>query len=390
MQNVLVVGLGLSSTEAVKSLAGSLPQTHRLVIVTATDGYWPIAGLRAAVVPGWESKPVAPLDYVLPPNSRHILIKGTSVVEMKLNSAVMDKPHAELGSEIPFEYALLATGSSYPFPCRPHPGSTSEETVTALRQLQTDLASSSSVLVIGGGPVGVEYTGEVAAQYRSDKAKKVTLVHSHEVFLYEPGWKPKFNQSMERQLKELGVELKMGRKVVEGGLQTGKVEGGERTFKLDNGEEVKADFVFVAHGNSPNTGFIGAFDPALLNAQKQVAVKPSFQLKSDDGRYDHIFAMGDITDVQESKLALHAGNHVPIFTKNLLALILAGGPKSASPPALKSYSPGGKMIGISIGPNGGAGQFFFGIVFPPWLMAFAKSKTLFVDKFEATYNKPKA
>ena len=49
--NVVVVGLGLSGAPLCRSLAASLPTTHRIVAITAQDfGYYPVASLRAAVV----------------------------------------------------------------------------------------------------------------------------------------------------------------------------------------------------------------------------------------------------------------------------------------------------------------------------------------------------
>ncbi|GAA5974916.1 hypothetical protein JCM11641_006761 [Rhodosporidiobolus odoratus] len=384
MQNIVVVGFGPAAAIAVKALLPSLPETHRVVVVTATEGYWPIASLRAAVVPGWEEKVIAPVDNALPLSPRVVMLKSTCVIEFKLDSVMVDKPHPELGAEIPFDYAILATGSSYPFPCRPLPGATYAETVASLRQSQTDIAAASSILVIGGGPVGIEIAGEIASHYKGDKAKNITLVHSHDKFLHEEGWKDKFNASMEKQLKDLGVKVVLNAKVV-GKFETGPVEGGEQEFKLSNGEKVKANYVFVAHGNAPNSGIIGAFDPSLLNEHKQVKVKPSLQLASTDGKYDHIFAAGDVTDVPESKLFAHAQNHGPILAKNLAALIKAGGPTKTAAP-LKTYGAGGKMIAICIGPNGGASQFF-GFFMGPWLTSFAKSKSLFLSNFDKMYSK---
>jgi NADH dehydrogenase FAD-containing subunit len=50
-KNIVVVGLGLAAAEAVKALIPKLPADHRIVAVAENEGYWPIASLRAAVVP---------------------------------------------------------------------------------------------------------------------------------------------------------------------------------------------------------------------------------------------------------------------------------------------------------------------------------------------------
>ncbi|GAA5874585.1 hypothetical protein JCM1840_002237 [Sporobolomyces johnsonii] len=384
LQNVVCIGTGLAGTSAIEALADSLPPSHRIVAIAPVPGYWPIAALRAAVVPGWEDKPVAPLTNIFPAGSRHVILEGTSVVELRKNSVVIDKAHPELGfegSEIKFDKCILATGSSYPFPCRPLPGSSAADIVDQLRSLQSQIASSSSILVIGGGPVGIEVAGEIAEFYNGKdgrEKKTVTLVHSGERFIAEEGFKPKLGESLKGQLEALGVKVVLGKRVDVQGLPTGAVEGGAREFKLDDGEAVTADFIFLAFGNTPNTSLLSAFDPSILDASHRVKVQPSLQLTG----YDNLFAVGDITDIPESKLFAHAQNHGPVVAKNIVALIKSGDKEKAG---LKSYKAGGRMIAVSVGFKGGAGQMF-GWVMGPWMVAFAKSKTLFIDNFKKLYH----
>ncbi|GAA5823293.1 hypothetical protein JCM11251_007555 [Rhodosporidiobolus azoricus] len=396
MHNVVIVGLGPSAVPAVQALLPQLPSTHSIVAISSTDGYWPIAGLRAAVVPGWEDKVVAPLTNIFPCDSRHVLIRGTTVTELNEHSVVLDKPHPEFGNEVEFDYAILATGSSYPFPARPHPNTTLTETKASLQALQSSLSSAKSVLVVGGGPVGIEYAAEVASHYNGKEGrarKEVTVVHSHDKFMYEDGWKDKFNNSLLKQVKDLGVEVVLGQRVngLEG-LETGPIEGGTREFKLSNGEVVRADYIMIGTGNNPNTSFIRTLDPSLLNSRKQVLVKPTFQLAppgsstEGKGKYDHIFAIGDITDVPETKMVAHASKHGPIAAANLLALLASSSPgsKPSSSLPLKNYGAAGQLMMISLGPSGGAGQVF-GWTLGAWMTGMAKSRTLFLSNFKALY-----
>lgn len=93
--------------------------------------------------------------------------------------------HDGFGLEIPFDSLIIATvrpfssrlfhlslttlrlqGSTYAFPARPATGVHSEVEVAAtLKAFQADIASASSLLVVGGGATGIELAGEVAAQY---------------------------------------------------------------------------------------------------------------------------------------------------------------------------------------------------------------------------------
>lgn len=58
---------------------------------------------------GWEDKPVASVDPLIPSGSRHVLLKRTRVIELRAHSVVIDCPHPVFGTEIPFEYCILAT-----------------------------------------------------------------------------------------------------------------------------------------------------------------------------------------------------------------------------------------------------------------------------------------
>ncbi|GAA5922185.1 hypothetical protein JCM3775_003520 [Rhodotorula graminis] len=381
-RTVVVVGYGPAAVPAVQTLAAQLPADWRLVVVSATTAYWPVSALRAAIVSGWEDKPVASVEHAFPHGKRHVLVTGTQVVELREHSVLVDKPHPELGCEIAFDYCILATGSKYAYPCRPRVGATVEEAVADLRQTQRDVAAAESVLIIGGGPVGVELAGEIGEYYGGSHGrpkKRVTLVHSHDRFIHQDGWSDKFNKSLKSQVEALGTKVVFNAKVSDGPTESGPVEGGSHTFHLDNGETVDADFVFVAFGSSPNTGFVGEFDPATLNDKRQVKVRPSFQLD----KYPTLFAIGDITAVDESKLFAHAKNHGAVAAANIIALIRAGNSASSTTPP-KSYKAGPQLMIVSVGTKGGAGQLF-GFTVGNWFSSFVKSKSLFVSDFKKMY-----
>lgn len=146
-------------------------------------------------------------------------------------------------------------------------------------------------------------------------------MHSRERLLDQAGWKEKLGKSLEGQLEGYGVRVVMGRKVVDVPEKTGRIEGGEE-FHLDDGQKIKgeflpfsqasndtsltdsaaADFVFLATGNAPNSDLVASFDPSVLDDSKHIKVNPAFQVEG----YEHIFAMGDVTDVKEGKQFAHA------------------------------------------------------------------------------------
>ncbi|KAK4052464.1 hypothetical protein OIV83_002266 [Microbotryomycetes sp. JL201] len=371
LKNVVVIGVGLAAANLVKQLSQSLPSSHRLVAITSTNvAFYAPAALRAAVVPGWEDKPIVELDRLLnSADKRHTIIYNT-VTELHDNHVTLQTPDTQFGSRVEFDYAVIATGSNYVFPCRPGKGARSaQDVIQQFKQTQQDVKESSSILVVGAGPVGIEFAGEVAAQYPD---KQVTLVSGSDTLL--PDFKPSVGNSLSEQLQKLGVKVVYGTKVDVDGLDTGKIDS--RSFNLGQAGTVQADYILIATGNKPNTSLVSQYDSAAVNSAGLVKVQPTLQLVS----HDNMFAIGDVTDVQETKLAYNSEAHVPVIVSNVLSLIK----QSATSKTLK---PGAKVIVVTCGPHGGAAQLpVFGLVVGGFLTSQIKSKTLFIPKFRATFN----
>lgn len=86
------------------TLVPLLPPTHRIVLIDAAAySYYPIAALRGAVVPGWESKMTVPLtqENVFGKGSPHRVVAPNKVVELKEESLVLEKEF-EGSTELPF------------------------------------------------------------------------------------------------------------------------------------------------------------------------------------------------------------------------------------------------------------------------------------------------
>ena len=63
------------------------------------------------------------------------------------------------------------------------------------------LQTVEKVLIVGGGPVGVELAGEILENYPD---KQLTLVHSHDELIGER-FADKFKQKAADQLRQLGI-----------------------------------------------------------------------------------------------------------------------------------------------------------------------------------------
>lgn len=104
MLNVVIIGASTAGHIIASQLAPKLPASHRIVIIDpAPTSYWPIASLRAAVVPGFESKVYHRLEQknFFPANSKNVLVRQR-VVSVEPASIVLDGEF-EGSSQVPFD-----------------------------------------------------------------------------------------------------------------------------------------------------------------------------------------------------------------------------------------------------------------------------------------------
>lgn len=99
------------------------------------------------------------------------------------------------------------------------------------------IKGANSILIIGGGPTGVELAGEIAFDY---PGKDVTLVHNGFRLLQFIGQKAS-NKSLE-WLKSKHVEVKLGQCVDLDSISEG-------VYVTSSGESIKADCHFLCTGS---------------------------------------------------------------------------------------------------------------------------------------------
>jgi hypothetical protein len=161
-----------------------LPSTHRIVIIVpAPTSYWPIASLRAAVVPGWESKVYHKLEQknFFASGSKNVLVRQ-KVLKLEPSSVALDGEF-EGSNVVPFDVGretfllyvsrllilisssrslqalVIATGASQPFPMRTKREWSAEQVEQRFKEMQREIAGSQNIVVLGGGPTGIEFTG---------------------------------------------------------------------------------------------------------------------------------------------------------------------------------------------------------------------------------------
>lgn len=265
-----------------------------------------------------------------------------------------DEAPTGAGPEQTIEYAhlIVASGS------RAHGGwpFKSAEPLSALKQSlqqsQKKIAEAQTIVLAGGGPTSIETAGEIATFYPE---KKVTLVSASETLL--PTAPSKVGNTAEKTLKQVGIEVRKGVKVVD--HRDGEVV-------LENGEKLPADLYIPSAGLIPNSEFL----PRELVAENG-GIKVNENLRTG---VENVWALGDVLDVQDKRLAI-VGGMVPVVSANVLTTI-----KNAQT-TLKTYDESKlmKMMFVPIGSKFGKGTGHVGGYKVPGLIVWAgKSRDMMV------------
>ena len=190
-------------------------------------------------------------------------------------------------TEIETDNVILATGSDAFVP--PISGLDRVEGVWTNREATGMKEVPGRIVVMGGGPVGVEMS-QVLARLGS----KVTLLDGDGHAL--PREAEAAGLAIEEALKADGVDVRCGNKAksVEQG-------DGEYLVELDDGTELQCDKVLVATGRKPRVADLG-LDSVDVEWDEKSGVKVDDGLKAGDG----IWAIGDVTGVA---LFTHVGKY---------------------------------------------------------------------------------
>ncbi|RZC84146.1 hypothetical protein C5167_046934 [Papaver somniferum] len=344
---VVVVGGGIAGALAAKSL-----QSDADVVLIDPKEYFEItwASMRAKVEPSVSERMVVKhKDYFT--NGRLAMSSAVGVTETHVLTAD--------GESIPYDYLVIATGHNDNVP------KTRSERIEQYQADYNKIESADSILIIGGGPSGVELAGELAVDF---PGKKVTLVHSRLRLLDFVG--AKASKKALDWLTSRKVEV-----ILDQLVDLKSHSDGDKTFKTSTGETIVADIHFFCVGKPLSSSWIK--DSVLneaVDARGRVMVDEHLRVK---GR-KNVFAIGDITDIPEMKQGYLAQKHALLAAKNV-KLLMDGGKESK----LASYKTGSDIAIISLGRKEAVAQFPFTTIVG-CIPGLIKSKDLFIGKTRKT------
>eukprot|EP00977_Amphora_coffeiformis_P014505 scaffold4079_cov167-Amphora_coffeaeformis.AAC.1 len=253
--------------------------------------------------------------------SSHELIQGrvTSIVDGQ-KQKVVSYVHQSQTKTLPYDYLILATGSTYNYPITASGNELSwKDRKLGWEAAHRRLASASKVLILGGGAVGVELAAEIVDHFPQ---KQVTLVDASPTLV--PLFPKSVGEYAARWLSKHGVRLVLGKFLD---------SWDENSCKLKDGTVIQADIVYVCFGDRPNsqcassastpTSGSAALVPfnAKLDRRKCVIVANTLQLSTGD-KNGCIFACGDVATppTEGNKQAFHAETQGHLAARNVMRM----------------------------------------------------------------------
>ncbi|GFR49546.1 hypothetical protein Agub_g11590 [Astrephomene gubernaculifera] len=300
------------------------------------------------------------------------------------------------GEVLPFDYAALCCGSSYSDSAFKSAAATTRgQRLAELQALSETIRAAKRIVVVGGGPAGVEAAAEVVEAYAG---KAVTLVTRGAALLAD--LPPKAGRHAQAWLEKHGVKVLLGTGIAGAPPGPGPAvltltPASSPSTSDSSSSSLAADLVLWCTGAAPNTSFLAGAEKekgawaegaaeegkeekgSWLDAKGAVKVLPSLQLP---GR-PHMFALGDCCDVKETKLGYLAMQQAELAARNLRALIRARRCSPSASPRLASWAPhtgAMALMLVTLGRGDGVCRWG-GAVCGGCLPACFKSRTLFVD-----------
>ena len=211
-------------------------------------------------------------------DSRRVTHYGERGVTVIKDTARIAGPNrVEVGGRVlETDAIIVATGAEAVVP--PIPGL--REAGYWTNREATDLTEiPSSVVVIGGGPVGIEL-----AQFLARFGSGVTLVQGPAKLADREA--PQIGDALQAILEGDGIELRLGVHAVEV-----SVDGDEKIVHLDDGTEARGEVLLVATGRRPRTHDIGLETVGIEPTKRGIEVDE--RMRAGDG----VWAIGDVTGV---------------------------------------------------------------------------------------------
>ncbi|KAL2002431.1 hypothetical protein VTN02DRAFT_6809 [Thermoascus thermophilus] len=316
-RNIVIIGASFAGYHAARCLADSVPSGHRVVVVERNSHFqftWVFPRFCVVKGGGHERKAFVPYG----PYVRGGLERGSCVWVRGSVEKIIEEGEDEEGEEeggyvllrsgerVQYAYLILATGSTAELPSRVGTEDKADG-LRLFRAMQDRIEAATDVVVLGGGPAGVELAADAKALY---PAKNVTLLHSR-TRLMDRSFGPRMHAVAATELERLGVNLVLGERAQE------TEAAGE--VVLDSGRRIPCDCLIKCTGQRPNSRLLAELSPSSITESGHIAVRPTLQIA--DQTHGNIYAVGDVAATGSIRNGRAAMEQAQLVAENIVRAI---------------------------------------------------------------------
>ncbi|KAF9043095.1 FAD/NAD-P-binding domain-containing protein [Panaeolus papilionaceus] len=358
--NIVVIGGGGCGAQVARRLSEKLDHNkYNLILVTARPYYTHLpAWIRMSVTDEGHLEHRAHMTYnYLFKDGKGSFVVGKVASINTQEGTVGGVLMMESGETLEYEVCILTPGSIWPGPL--NIPDTKETTEAHLRDWRHKFDEANDIVLVGGGAVALEYSGEIKDKWPD---KRVTIVHGDNLLLND-AYPKYFRRDVAKDVRKRGVDLILNDWVDDMTICDAS------TIETRNGRKLIADLVVSCTGPKPNTGFV-TLKPGTLSETNHIRVSATLQVFS----YPHLFAGGDAIEWDEQKQVSKYSSHANVIAHNVIQLLAKKQPSALYPGSFE-------LISISNGRNGGSSYWsiFWGPTFGDFISATVKSKDLFLS-----------
>lgn len=221
--------------------------------------------------------------------------------------------------EVPFDILVAATGSSLPVVTET-PGQSTEERQAEIDMFASALTSGESVVIAGGGAVGVELAGDILEALPVNSRKgKVTLVCSADrLMLDQPA---SYGEGCKIQLEALGCTILFKDRVTSHSESIVASSGKSVGLELKSGKILECHAYVAAYSRGASTAWLTTphgeevgLPSQLLNDRGQVVVNEFLQSTA----YEKLFAVAATNDRKEIALFMNVEAEAKTAAANIM------------------------------------------------------------------------
>ncbi|MEI8199391.1 MAG: FAD-dependent oxidoreductase [Eubacteriales bacterium] len=347
MYNVVILGGGFAGVRCAQELYSA--PGYKVTLVDRKD-YFEVSFAQLAAL-------VEPNKIGIRSRFTYTSFLKCDYINKNVQSVTRNQVHFVDNQSIDFDILVIATGSHYKtFSIgKPDNQLSLEDRNSYFLNEHNKLEQSEKIVIIGGGPVGVELAGEIASKFHD---KKIVLVHgSNRILEY---LSEKASRLATDQLQALGVEVILNEKL--------ESNDNQEFHSVSSKTIYTADLFYNCIGSKANTGFLTREFKESLNERGLIRVDKYFRVM----KTENIYAIGDCNDIQEAKLGSLASRQGALLAKNLIRQSRGQSPVG--------YNSKKTMAIVPIGRDNGVVQLPIG-VFTSKTLIHIKTRDFFIKKY---------